>query len=539
MKRTTLIATLLLCTILTGCHFLNADTVYNIESPSYEKTTQGLNSSSVATVTNASENKLFTLKPAKKGQQHFINHANGYSLILPDSFKVIDMADATYRSTLGDESTRLEIYTQTLDPKTVTPETYLNYSNQFLKNTKEFKKTFDTTFNTGQRTTHLFAYNRRALSGIKNDRNHYAIIDTIEGNRVISIQLASTKPLCKKKLLTYVDSLVFSKPSETAKNYPRFAPLRDNLNKETKTFYINTFSEEAPFSWGLFEPTLSADTSGKLPHLKKSLNDPFNILLYYSSLEKNYRTNSIYDTLTAIKNEGATTELTLQTPLYDPLTEKNAIFNILDGQYDAFLHAYAKDIARFGHPVLFRPFNEMNGDWCNYSAFWAGRDCSIYIELYRHIYNIFEEEGANANTLWVWNPNERSYPNFTWNAIDNYYPGDEYVDIVGLTGYNTGDYYEGETWRSFKNIYDPIYETMEPRYQQPLMITEFSCSDIGGNKAAWINDMFKQLPHYPRIKAAVWWNSADYDTNGTIARSYFIDNNEENLAAFKDGLAKN
>ena len=33
--------------------------------------------------------------------------------------------------------------------------------------------------------------------------------------------------------------------------------------------------------------------------------------------------------------------------------------------------------------VLFRPFNEMNGDWCNYCAYHTSRDPQIYVELYR------------------------------------------------------------------------------------------------------------------------------------------------------------
>ena len=69
------------------------------------------------------------------------------------------------------------------------------------------------------------------------------------------------------------------------------------------------------------------------------------------------------------------------------------------------------------------------------------------------------------------------------------------------------------------------------------MITEFACSDIGGDKSAWIKDMFKQLPNYPRIKAAVWWNHADYDTDGTVARSYFINSTDEVTTAVKNGLA--
>lgn len=537
MKRQLFVASLLLVSMLSGCSFSDSTPVYDIEAPSYKNTAQSVNTSSAATVANATENGLFSIEATDQGKQRFINHGNGYTLIIPDDFDVIDMGDATYRCTLGNNTTRLEIFTQTLDPKTISPETYLNYSNKFLENTEEFSKTVDKTIETEQRTTHLLGWDRRSLSKIENDRNHYAIIDAIEGNHVITLQLSSQTPIHTDDLLSYAESLVFSKPSVSAKDYPRFAISRDNLNKETKAFYSDTFSDEVPFSWGIFEPSTKANDPGKLPSLESTLDYPFKIALYYSGLKDTYDTNSIYDTLNTIWQQGAVTELTLQTKLYDPISEKSAIYDILDGQYDTFLHAYAKDVARFGHPVLFRPFNEMNGDWCNYSAYWTGRDCNTYVALYRYVYQIFEEEGANVNTLWVWNPNERSFPDFAWNAVDNYYPGDDYVDIVGLTGYNTGDYYEGETWRSFNDIYEPIYEAMAPQYQQPFMITEFACSDIGGDKSAWIKDMFKQLPNYPRIKAAVWWNHADYDTDGTVARSYFIDSTDEVTTTVKNGLA--
>lgn len=539
MKRTILIASLLLVGTLTGCHFSEGTPVYEIEAPSYEKATQSLNSSSAATVTNAAENGLFSIETNELGQRLFKNYGNGYEVAIPDDFEVIDMGDATYRSTLANDTMRLEIFTQDLDDKDVTAENYLGYSNKFLENTKEFTKIFDETIDTNERITHLFAWDRRALSGIANDRNHYAVIDVVEENRVISLQLSAQAPITKESLLTYAESLAFTKPSADAKDYPRFSSLRDTLNQETKDFYTATFAEDAPLSWGIFEPTTKANTPGELPNLEKALDHQFKIALYYSGLKQNYSDTAIYDTLNTFWQQGAVTELTLQPKLYDPITEKNAVYDILDGKYDAFLHAYAKDVARFGHPVLFRLFNEMNGDWCNYSAFWAGRDCSTYVEVYRYIYQIFEEEGANANTLWIWNPNERSFPNFAWNAVDNYYPGDDVVDIVGLTGYNTGDYYEGEIWRDFDDIYAPIYQAMAPQYQQPLMITEFACSDIGGDKAKWVKDMFKALPNYPRIKAAVWWNSADYDTDGTIARSYFIDSNDEAFAIFKEALNEN
>ena len=162
----------------------------------------------------------------------------------------------------------------------------------------------------------------------------------------------------------------------------------------------------------------------------------------------------------------------------------------------------------------------------------------MYIAFYKYVYEIFREEGALPYTIWIFNPNERAYPNYVWNHALCYYPGDEYVDIIGLTGYNTGTYYSDETWRSFKKIYDSFYWQYNAWFGQPFMITEFACSNIGGDKAAWVREMFQQIRNYPRIKVAVWWDGRDLDSKGNIARSYFIDDNEAAVAVFREYLKK-
>lgn len=73
---------------------------------------------------------------------------------------------------------------------------------------------------------------------------------------------------------------------------------------------------------------------------------------------------------------------------------------------------------------------------------------------------------------------------------------------------------------------------------QKIVDTEFSCSDFGGDKAAWITDMFAHIEEYPRLCAAVWWNWTDYAADGTVARQYRIDHNEDYLSAFRAGLSR-
>ena len=112
-------------------------------------------------------------------------------------------------------------------------------------------------------------------------------------------------------------------------------------------------------------------------------------------------------------------------------------YEILAATYDAYLYDYARQIQEFGHPVLFRLNNEMNGDWCTYSSYYTSKDPDLFIALWRYVYEVFEKVGAD-NVIWVWNPHDGSFPDFKWNHAFLYYPGDEYVDVVGLTGYNTG-----------------------------------------------------------------------------------------------------
>ena len=498
----------------------------------------GLNAASADTVRLAEENDFF-----KMDGDTFVNNVGGYR-VNALGLELVDMGDATYRSTLADDSTRLEIFTQALDVGDGSAESvqaaidsYLSYSNRFKESKDDCTVISDKTLqNDEERVVYQLVWDRPALQHVEQDRRHYAVIEIIEDARIYSFFLSSTDAIDNADLDTIVESFETFAPPVEAKDYPRTSRTRDDLNAETQAFYEATFGDDADFTWGIYEPRIDEDDITELENLQNELDYHFDIALHYSNIRNPYQEGSIYDTLNMLWENGTVTELTMQTQLYDAFSRPSMVYEILNGDYDDYLHAYAADIARFGHPVLFRPFNEMNGDWCNYSAYWTSRDTSIYVDLYRYIYSIFEEEGANANTLWIWNPNERSFPNFAWNAIDNYYPGDEYVDIVGITGYNTGTYYEGETWRSFTEIYDPIMARMETQYFQPMMITEFSCSSTGGDKAAWIEDMFSAIQEHPRLKAAIWWDGCDRDSEGNIARSYFIDDSPEVLQVFKDHL---
>ena len=84
-------------------------------------------------------------------------------------------------------------------------------------------------------------------------------------------------------------------------------------------------------------------------------------------------------------------------------------------------------------PVVFRPFHEMNGDW-----FWWGEGhCTPeeYIRLWRESFEILTKEYQVHNVLYAYSPNTLEKPE----DYLKYYPGDDYVDILGIDIYQHGN----------------------------------------------------------------------------------------------------
>ena len=89
-----------------------------------------------------------------------------------------------------------------------------------------------------------------------------------------------------------------------------------------------------------------------------------------------------------------------------------------------------------GIPVIWRPLHEAAGNIYNYKNgkawFWWGNDgAEAYKKLWIYIFNYFKKEGIN-NLIWVWT---------TQTKDSEFYPGDEYVDMVGRDMYPAKDEY--------------------------------------------------------------------------------------------------
>lgn len=487
------------------------------------------------------EQATYTLNKEGLNYDEFTNHVDGYRIRIPRDMTV-DMSLSGVRATLENKEQRIEIYRQEFDTAAgISAESYTNYSNVFLENQVDHKIEFQQSFQLGGFDIAVNQWSRKPLKYIKNDKCFYASVDVFTTETdCVTFLFKSNQPYGigneKKDYLDIIKSFALEEKTVAAYNRKIQQVENKSWDEKTKETYEQYFGNEAELTWGIFDKTAPLDFT-KLHETETRLDYQFPILLYYTGfLQDTDKHPSLASGLANAKKNGRTLELTLQTLSQDE-GKGNMVYDVLNGEYDTYLKNYVADVKAYGEPVLFRIGNEMNGDWCVYSAYHTSKDTEIYKAFYQYIYGLFQEAGAD-NIIWIWNPNAKSFPNFKWNDSLCYYPGDQYVDVIGMTNYNTGTYYEGETWTEFDVLYDQLYAEYLEKYEKPLMITEFASSSVGGDKVAWVSHMFEKIKNYDQLKVAIWWSGCDFDSDGNISRPYFLDETDELIQTFKENFKK-
>ena len=473
------------------------------------------------------------VKPLNIYTNLLINHYDGYSMQIP-SYAKISLIDSHYLTQVDFDTTNIKIFAQ---PLKTSYEGYLNYSLRGIRNTaSEHIISYDGYIQLGGKYAHEISFTRRKLTALHGDKNHYMIVfSKINSNLALTFMVKSSEPIDKGRVLPMLSSIKFDQPK--IRNVPEKVPASykysngalqgaQELSQDTAEFYQRYFLG-SDMSWGLFANGFWADNVVK--DIENYIDREFKFMLLYHDLDSGL--DQIYSALDYCIENDKYLELTLQTGMKDG---KNEIYDVLCGSYDSYLKNMAKIIAQKKHPTIFRLANEMNGDWCTYSAYNTGLDSDIYKQFYKYVHDIFEKEGANKYILYVFNPNGKSFPDFRYNDESVYRPDSDKYQLIGLTLYNTGNYYPGERFIDFTSLYKDLYDKVEKNYDKPMMITEFACSTSGGDKVAWTRDMLSAMKYFPKIKVAIWFHGVDKDAYGNPARVYLIDEPRENLTQFRD-----
>ena len=219
-----------------------------------------------------------------------------------------------------------------------------------------------------------------------------------------------------------------------------------------------------------------------------------------------------------------------------PLSENEPDFKlakIAAGDYDSFIRQWAQDARAWGHPFFLQFDWEMNlnGVW-PYVESQSGNQPGDYVKAWRHVHDIFRQEGA-TNATWAWCPNIEY--DGSAKPLSRLYPGDAYVDWTCIDGYNWGTDLDG--WKSFPAMFGPTYDVVQSiAPDKPMLIGETASSEHGGDKAAWIKDMLQtQLPrNFPNVKAFVWFEQNDT----SLGVDWRIETSQAAQDAFSAGIRK-
>jgi len=160
---------------------------------------------------------------------------------------------------------------------------------------------------------------------------------------------------------------------------------------------------------------------------------------------------------------------------------------IIDGVFDTELNQWAIDASNLSYPILVEFGTEVNGNWFPWNGQYNGGATKTgygdplladgperFRDAYRHIIDICNTNGAD-NITWFFHVDAYSEPAEDWNVIENYYPGDSYIDWVGVSVY--GPQEPDEEYQDFTEIMNDCYPQLTTLADKPIAILEFAITE--------------------------------------------------------------
>ena len=252
---------------------------------------------------------------------------------------------------------------------------------------------------------------------------------------------------------------------------------------------------------GSFKGQMFVETT--IEHYRKSLGAKPSILALWSLLDQGFPSEEA----AIIRKAGIIPYINIAPALEGRVhLNRNATpEDIVRGRADQNIARLADDALAFGRrhgSFFFTSLVEFNAKW------WIWSRKPDTVAAYRYIWQAFEDQGVNRYATWVW---EAFCPEkYRLSAVDPepFYPGDRYVDWVGINVFANLKNPAVKPDTRFKEMMSDTYMQMRRNHPaKPIMVSEFGRTP-GDGQRPWLIDAYAAIKKdFPPIKAAIYYDN--------------------------------
>ncbi|MBT2504118.1 glycoside hydrolase family 26 protein [Curtobacterium sp. ISL-83] len=330
-------------------------------------------------------------------------------------------------------------------------------------------------------------------------------------------------------------------PNGGPSNDPGPAPITTPTKAEVlaqQSRWYGLYTAQSPFNWSEYD------------QVSQEVGKATNMVGFFQGFDQDFNA-------TAVQRSWANGRLPLMTWETVPAATGNdqpyvpgyTNADVVSGKFDAYLARYAQAVATNGMPLVIRLDHEMNGSWYNWSEGAKHQNAAgSYQAMWKHVWQVFQDNGANQYAIWDWSPSridKLGNPKYqTLDYMAEYYPGAQYVDWVGMSGY----YRDPTEQPTFANTYGAtLAQIRQIAPGKKIVLNEIGATETGGSvsnsqKSQWITSLFDALANPANddvIGFAYFSEVATTITDGVrTTNDWRLNSRADSLQTFVDGMQR-
>ncbi|MCL9665472.1 hypothetical protein L2091_09555 [Curtobacterium albidum] len=318
---------------------------------------------------------------------------------------------------------------------------------------------------------------------------------------------------------------------------PITTPTKAQILGQQSRWY-GLYTTQSPFNWAEYD------------RVTQEVGRATNMVGYFQGFDQDFNASAVQRSWANGRLPMMTWEtVPAKTGNDQPYVEGYTNHDIVSGKFDDYLASYASALKANGMPVVIRLDHEMNGQWYNWSEGSKQQNApGSYVAMWQHVHDVFQANGANDYVIWNWSPSRiDKLGNAKYQTLDymrQYYPGADYVDWVGMSGY----YRTATEQPTFQNTFGAtLAQLRQVAPGKHILLNEIGATETGGTvsdsqKSQWIASLFDALADPANrdvIGFAYFSQVATTIVDGArTTNDWRLDSRADSLATFAEGIAR-